>query len=238
MRLPILTPPGTATRRTSVAAVLTLIVASASALAGRQVTPPPTRSHHPDVPVSVAGRRSAPPATPRCCVRRVRVGPRRRRRRGENSAYFLMTEPDRKKPVTVEVDRAGQAGARHRRAASPARPRSTAIRAASSIPSVTTGCTSRRCRCVPRCPTRRASRGRWATPRRRRRGRRDSTARRCTAAVDLAFADPGRPHRGDGRRAQGPDRRRTLHARHHQGHAARELVDGEEPHRHARRPAE
>ena len=35
----------------------------------------------------------------------VRLGPRRWRRCAENSAYFLMTEPDRKKPVTADVDR-------------------------------------------------------------------------------------------------------------------------------------
>ncbi len=104
MRLLILTPPGPAIRRTSVAAVLTLSVAGASALDGRQMTPPPTRSHHPDVPYQSPVSLGAASYAKVLCSG-VFVSGRDEAEVRENSAYFLMTEPDRKKALTAEVDR-------------------------------------------------------------------------------------------------------------------------------------
>jgi CubicO group peptidase (beta-lactamase class C family) len=90
-----------------IAAVLTLIVAGAPVLAGRQVTPPPTRSHHPDVPYQSPVSLGAASYAKVLCSG-VFVSGRDEAEVRENSAYFLMTEPDRKKPVTAEVDRAAK----------------------------------------------------------------------------------------------------------------------------------
>ena len=217
------------------AAVLSLaLVAGATSLAGRQSPAPPTRSHHPDIPYQSPTSLGAASYAKVLCSG-VFVSGREESEVRENSAYFLMTEPDRKKPITARRRSTGEARARHRRRRDPRRPRSTAIRAASSIPKGTTASTSRRCRCGPRCPTPPASRGRWAMRRPRRRGRPSSTAPTVQAAVDLGVCRSRRADGGDGRGAQGPDRRRALHAGHHQGHAARKLVDGQEPHRYAGR---
>jgi CubicO group peptidase (beta-lactamase class C family) len=106
MRSPILLP---VVRRTSPArgvfvAVLLLAASSPAALAGRQPSPPPARSHHPDIlyqaPVSLGAASYA-----KILCSGVFVSGRDEAEIQQNSAYFLMTEPDRKKPVTAEVDR-------------------------------------------------------------------------------------------------------------------------------------
>ena len=62
--------------------------------------------------------------------------------------------------------------------------------------------------------------------------RRASTTARLQQAVEAAF-DPAGHDRGVRRHVQGADHRRALRRAHHADHAARELVDGQEPERHA-----
>jgi CubicO group peptidase (beta-lactamase class C family) len=104
MRLLSLSRPQSATHRASLAATGALIFLGATALAGRQVTPPPTRSHHPDVPYQSPVSLGAASYAKVLCSG-VFVSGRDEAEVRENSAYFLMTEPDRKKPLTAEVDR-------------------------------------------------------------------------------------------------------------------------------------
>ena len=76
-------------------------------------------------------------------------------------------------------------------------------------------------------------------------GRRTFARRAADRHRSRASRQGGRPrvrrsrraHRRLRRRLQGTDRRRAVHARHHEGHAARKLVDGQEPHGDAVRAA-
>ena len=83
---------------------------------GRQPPVPPTRSHHPDIPYQSPTSLGAASYAKVLCSG-VFVSGREEAEIRENSAYFLMTEPDRKKPVTAEVDRQREARAGHRRRA-------------------------------------------------------------------------------------------------------------------------
>jgi CubicO group peptidase (beta-lactamase class C family) len=65
---------------------------------------PPARSHHPDVPYQSPTTLGAATYAKILCSA-VFVSGRDVDEARQNSAYFLMNEPDRQKPVTVEVDR-------------------------------------------------------------------------------------------------------------------------------------
>lgn len=82
--------------------VALILAASTVTLAQRAV--PPTRSHHPDVPYqSPTSLGAATYAKVLCSA--VFVSDRDAEEAKQNSAYFLMTEPDRRKPIVADVDR-------------------------------------------------------------------------------------------------------------------------------------
>src|SRR5688572_9256022 len=82
--------------------VVLILAASAAVLAQRPV--PPARSHHPDIPYqSPTSLGAATYAKVLCSA--VFVSGRDAEEAKQNSAYFLMTEPDRAKPIVAEVDR-------------------------------------------------------------------------------------------------------------------------------------
>ena len=86
------------------AAVLLAATTGLSGVASLQPAVPPTRSHHPDVPYqSPASLGAASYAKILCSA--VFVSGRDVDEARKNSAYFLMAEPDRARPVTVDVDR-------------------------------------------------------------------------------------------------------------------------------------
>ena len=79
-----------------------MLAASSTVLAQRAV--PPARSHHPDIPYqSPTSLGAATYAKVLCSA--VFVSGRDAEEVKQNSAYFLMTEPDRTKPIAAEVDR-------------------------------------------------------------------------------------------------------------------------------------
>src|SRR5687767_13994365 len=79
-----------------------ILAASSTMLAQRAV--PPARSHHPDIPYqSPTSLGAATYAKVLCSA--VFVSGRDEAEAKQNSAYFLMTEPDRSKPITAAVDR-------------------------------------------------------------------------------------------------------------------------------------
>ncbi len=79
-----------------------ILAASSTVLAQRAV--PPARSHHPDIPYqSPTSLGAATYAKVLCSA--VFVSGRDAEEAKQNSAYFLMTEPDRAKPIAAEVDR-------------------------------------------------------------------------------------------------------------------------------------
>ena len=79
-----------------------VLAASSTVLAQRAV--PPARSHHPDIPYqSPTSLGAATYAKVLCSA--VFVSGRDAEEAKQNSAYFLMTEPDRAKPIAAEVDR-------------------------------------------------------------------------------------------------------------------------------------
>ena len=79
-----------------------ILVASSTVLAQRAV--PPARSHHPDIPYqSPTSLGAATYAKVLCSA--VFVSGRDAEEAKQNSAYFLMTEPDRKKQIVADVDR-------------------------------------------------------------------------------------------------------------------------------------
>src|SRR6185295_19143979 len=89
------------------AAVLVAAAPGLSGVASLQTTVPPTRSHHPDIPYqSPASLGAASYAKVLCSA--VFVSGRDAEEARKNSAYFLMAEPDRARPVTVDVDRHGK----------------------------------------------------------------------------------------------------------------------------------
>jgi CubicO group peptidase (beta-lactamase class C family) len=82
--------------------LLVVLVGSTAALAQRAV--PPTRAHHPDIPYqSPAALGAASYAKILCSA--VFVSGRDVDEARQNSAYILMNEPDRAKPIAVDVDR-------------------------------------------------------------------------------------------------------------------------------------
>ena len=82
--------------------VALIFAASTVTLAQRAV--PPARSHHPDIPYqSPTSLGAAAYAKVLCSA--VFVSGRDADEAKQNSAYFLMTEPDRQKPIAADVDR-------------------------------------------------------------------------------------------------------------------------------------
>ena len=82
--------------------VVLILAASSVVLAQRPV--PPARSHHPDIPYqSPTSLGAATYAKVLCSA--VFVSGRDAEEAKQNSAYFLMTEPDRAKPIVADVDR-------------------------------------------------------------------------------------------------------------------------------------
>jgi CubicO group peptidase (beta-lactamase class C family) len=81
--------------------VFVLIVATA---AMAQRVPPPTRSHHPDIPYQSPTTLGAASYAKILCSA-IFVSGRDVDEARQNSAHFLMTEPDRAKPIAVDVDR-------------------------------------------------------------------------------------------------------------------------------------
>jgi CubicO group peptidase (beta-lactamase class C family) len=79
-----------------------VMIACGAVVAQRAV--PPTRSHHPDVPYQSPTTLGAASYAKILCSA-VFVSGRDVDEARQNSAYFLMNEPDRTKPVTVDVDR-------------------------------------------------------------------------------------------------------------------------------------
>jgi len=75
-----------------------------TALARQQPWTPPARSHHPDIPYQSPTTLGAASYAKIICSA-VFVSGRDVEEAQKNSAYFLMAEPDRKKPVTLDVDR-------------------------------------------------------------------------------------------------------------------------------------
>ncbi len=75
-----------------------------TALARQQPWTPPARSHHPDIPHQSPTTLGAASYAKIICSA-VFVSGRDVEEAQKNSAYFLMAEPDRKKPVTLDVDR-------------------------------------------------------------------------------------------------------------------------------------
>jgi len=75
-----------------------------TALARQQPWTPPARSHHPDIPYQSPTTLGAASYAKIICSA-VFVSGREVEEAQKNSAYFLMAEPDRKKPVTLDVDR-------------------------------------------------------------------------------------------------------------------------------------
>ncbi|MCA1585394.1 MAG: beta-lactamase family protein [Acidobacteria bacterium] len=79
-----------------------MLIASTTAVAQRPL--PPTRSHHPDVPYQSPTRLGAASYAKILCSA-VFVSGRDEDEARQNSAYFLMNEPDRGKPIVVDVNR-------------------------------------------------------------------------------------------------------------------------------------
>jgi CubicO group peptidase (beta-lactamase class C family) len=81
---------------------LIVVLASSAVLAQRAI--PPARSHHPDVPYQSPTTLGAASYAKVLCSG-VFVSGRDPEEVKQNSAYFLMVEPDRKKPITAAIDR-------------------------------------------------------------------------------------------------------------------------------------
>jgi CubicO group peptidase (beta-lactamase class C family) len=81
-----------------------LLALAPDLFAREQAAVPPTRPHHPDIPYqSPVSLGAASYAKILCSA--VFVSGRDAEEARKNSAYFLMSEPDRARPVTVDVDR-------------------------------------------------------------------------------------------------------------------------------------
>src|SRR6185295_12943034 len=89
------------------AAVLLAVAPGLSGVASPQSAVPPTRSHHPDVPYQSPASLGAASYAKILCSAVFGSG-RDADEARKNSAYFLMAEPDRVRPVTVDVDRHGK----------------------------------------------------------------------------------------------------------------------------------
>jgi hypothetical protein len=81
-----------------------LLVVMASVALSAQRAVPPARSHHPDVPYQSPTSLGAATYAKVLCSG-IFVSGREPEEIKQNSAYFLMVEPDRKKPITADVDR-------------------------------------------------------------------------------------------------------------------------------------
>jgi CubicO group peptidase (beta-lactamase class C family) len=93
----------TTARLLTLGRLLVFVVVTCGAVAAQRALPP-TRSHHPDTPYqSPTSLGAATYAKVLCSA--VFVSGREADEARQNSAYFLMTEPDRAKPLTVDVDR-------------------------------------------------------------------------------------------------------------------------------------
>src|SRR5437879_5110223 len=94
-------------RPTSAWLLASVLLAVAPGLSGSgspQSAVPPTRPHHPDVPYQTPASLGAASYAKILCSA-VFVSGRDADEARKNSAYFLMAEPDRARPVTVDVDR-------------------------------------------------------------------------------------------------------------------------------------
>jgi CubicO group peptidase (beta-lactamase class C family) len=83
---------------------LSLVVFLTSSAVFAQRAIPPARSHHPDVPYQSPTTLGAASYAKVLCSG-VFVSGRDPEEVKQNSAYFLMVEPDRKKPITADIDR-------------------------------------------------------------------------------------------------------------------------------------
>src|SRR5687768_16559593 len=86
---------------------LILAVVASTALVAQPRAVPPTRSHHPDIPYQSPTSLGAATYAKVLCSG-VFVSGRDEQEIRQNSAYFLMTEPDRSKPISATVDRHGK----------------------------------------------------------------------------------------------------------------------------------
>jgi CubicO group peptidase (beta-lactamase class C family) len=84
-------------------ALILLAIVSTTLLAQQRAVPP-TRSHHPDIPYQSPTSLGAASYAKILCSA-VFVSGRDEEEAKQNSAYFLMVEPDRSKPITATVDR-------------------------------------------------------------------------------------------------------------------------------------
>ncbi len=218
--------------RLPVSALLLLPVALTAAVGAQPATP--TRPHHPDTPYQSPTSLGAASYAKILCSA-VFVSGRDADEARQNSAYFLM--PERTAPSR---SRSTSTGRRKRvrvtlrgttRTAAFYGDQGCVIHPGGRGPRILHADAGQEH--AARC--RQSSRGRWAMRRRRRRGRPGLDRARVQAAVDLAFADP------DGLTAavvvvhQGQIVGERYMAGITPGHAARELVDGQEPHRDAGR---
>jgi CubicO group peptidase (beta-lactamase class C family) len=87
-----------------IARALILLAAISTTLLAQQRALPPTRSHHPDIPYQSPTSLGAASYAKILCSA-VFVSGRDEDEAKQNSAYFLMVEPDRSKPITATVDR-------------------------------------------------------------------------------------------------------------------------------------
>ena len=184
-----------------------------TALARQQPWTPPARSHHPDVPYQSPTSLGAASYAKILCSA-VFVSGRDVEEAQKNSAYFLMAEPDRTKPVTVDVDREAKRVRVDRRGhhANGGVLRRSGLRHPpgghdgihfTPVPVRTT---------LPDAASQPWPMGDAPSTR--------SVAGRARSREGAGRGRPRirgsrRPHGRDGRRLQGPDRRRALHARHH-----------------------
>ncbi|HEX4913131.1 MAG TPA: hypothetical protein VFV51_04195, partial [Vicinamibacterales bacterium] len=81
-----------------------VFVCASTTLLAQQRAVPPTRSHHPDIPYQSPTSLGAASYAKILCSA-VFVSGRDEEEAKQNSAYFLMVEPDRSKPITATVDR-------------------------------------------------------------------------------------------------------------------------------------
>jgi CubicO group peptidase (beta-lactamase class C family) len=81
-----------------------VFVCASTTLLAQQRAVPPTRSHHPDIPYQSPTSLGAASYAKILCSA-VFVSGRDEEEAKQNSAYFLMVEPDRAKPITATVDR-------------------------------------------------------------------------------------------------------------------------------------
>jgi CubicO group peptidase (beta-lactamase class C family) len=87
-------------------ALILLAIVSTTLLAQTRAVPP-TRSHHPDIPYQSPTSLGAASYAKILCSA-IFVSGRDEKEAKQNSAYFLMVEPDRSKPITSTVDRQGK----------------------------------------------------------------------------------------------------------------------------------